>query len=101
MKDKFIRNLILGNATLMIVGSLIIFIFFGGCTQNTRARSWGGKMTIDLPVNQKLINVTWKETDLWVLTKPMSNTDVPETYKFIEKSTLGIMEGEITIKETR
>lgn len=80
---------------------MCVVLTFTSCTENERAKAWGGKMTVELPANQKLVNVTWKETDLWILTKPMTTTDLPETYIFTEKSTFGVMEGEITFKEIR
>lgn len=71
------------------------------CTDNQRAKVWGGKMSISLEPNQKLMNVTWKDGDMWILTRQMKPDDQPETYKFFEKSTFGVMEGEVTIVETR
>lgn len=41
------------------------------CTQNNRAKNWGGQAEYTLPKGQKLINITWKETNLWYLTRPM------------------------------
>ena len=38
---------------------------------------------------------------LWYLTKPMTEDDVAETYKFQESSDLGIMEGTVTVVETK
>jgi hypothetical protein len=100
MKNKLSTIMPIGVFTTLFIGVFYLF-FLVACTENERAKAWGGKMTVELPANQKLVNVTWKETDLWVLTKPMTATDVPETYKFSEKSTFGMMEGEITLKETR
>lgn len=63
------------------------------CTENERARGWGGNATLNLPTSQKLINVTWKENDLWYLTRTMNETNVAETYKFNEESAWGVYEG--------
>lgn len=70
------------------------------CTDNQRARSWGGNMTINLEQGQKLVNVTWKDEDMWILTRPMKPGETPETYRFVEESTWGIMEGSATIIES-
>ena len=91
----------------------VILMFFGmilliaailpltvSCTENQRAKAWGGSMTINLEPNQKLVNVTWKEGDMWILTRPMRAGEINETYKFGEKSTFGLMEGTVTIVET-
>ena len=39
---------------------LIALVAMCSCTQNQMARSYGGKMTIELPKGEKLINATWK-----------------------------------------
>lgn len=71
------------------------------CTQNEMAKNYGGTMDYNLPRNEKLVNVTWKEDHLWILTKPMKSSDTVETYIFHEKSSLGFMEGTINIKESK
>ncbi len=60
-----------------------------GCTENSRAKSFGGTATLNLPPNQKLVVVTWKDDDLWYLTRPMKDNETPETYAFQEKSSWG------------
>ena len=35
------------------------------CTENSRVKSWGGEGTINLPKGRKLVNITWKETQIW------------------------------------
>lgn len=90
-------NLLFGFIMILIVAFAVITT---GCTDNQRAKSWGGKMTITLEPQQKLVNVTWKNEDMWILTRQMKPDERPETYKFVEKSTFGIMQGEVTIQET-
>ena len=68
------------------------------CTENTRARVWGGSQTIQLEEGVRLVNVTWKEgSSLWILTK--RDTTKASTYSFSEKSNLGVMEGHVIIIE--
>ena len=71
------------------------------CTENERVKSWGGEGTIKLPKGKKLVNVTWKETQVWYLTRPMNSNDVAETYQFQEESSWGVMEGTYNIIETK
>ena len=71
------------------------------CTENSRVKSWGGEGTINLPKGRKLVNITWKETQIWYLTRPMNSSDVAETYKFHEESSFGVMEGTYNIVETK
>lgn len=81
---------------LVVIIGLCAFILF---TKQSRVKNFGGEMTYDLDVNQKLIEVTWKDNDLWILTKDMSNNDVAESYTFKESSSTGIFEGTIYINE--
>ena len=73
------------------------------CTENSRARVWGGTETIQLDEGVRLVNITWKSTgaytssDLWILTK--KDTTKASTYSFSEKSNLGVMEGQVIIIE--
>lgn len=86
-----------------IVAMVIILLVIGlsSCNQNAMTKSWGGEMDLTLEPNQKLVQITWKDTDLWILTKDMSESDVAEKYTFYEESGLGIMEGEIRISEVK
>jgi hypothetical protein len=77
----------------------ILFLLSVGCTENSRVRHYGGEQTIMLPCNQKLVNVTWKLDNMWILTKQMFEDDEVEEYTFTEKASWGLWEGKITIKE--
>ena len=84
-----------------IIFCIVIIIMaasFSSCTSNNRARNWGGTETIELNPGTRVVNVTWKETDLWILTKQDTSTK-PTQYSFHEKSSLGVLEGEIIIIE--
>ena len=72
-------------------------ILLSGCQATTR--EWGGNMTLTLKPGEKLVNTTWKGSSLWILTRPMKANDTPETYKFREDSTVGVLEGIVTIIE--
>jgi hypothetical protein len=80
---------------LLFITILIITV---GCTDNQRARKWGGTENINLETGERVLNVTWKQDDLWILTK-QEPTKPPTTYEFREKSSFGIMEGKIVINE--
>lgn len=90
MKKKFIIIALTGMLSLGLIGC-----------ENEVARNFGGEMTVELPKNKKLIEVTWKDDSLWYLTKDMKETDVCETYEFTEKSNTGMLEGKVIIKETK
>ena len=76
-------------------------ILFTSCTQNEIAKNYGGKLTVEIPKGQKLVNVTWKEDEVWYLTRPMDSTDKAETFIFQEKSSFGVWEGTIILKESK
>jgi hypothetical protein len=82
----------------VIIGSLVTFT---GCTENVRAKKFGGTMKVELPANKKLISATWKQGSMWYLTRNMNSSDTPETYEFKEKSNFGMVEGTILIVEKR
>jgi hypothetical protein len=87
---------------VILIGLLsIATVISTSCTKNNRVKNWGGTATMHLPENQKLVTVTWKESELWYLTKPMTNEDVAETYEFREESSFGLMEGKYIIKESK
>jgi hypothetical protein len=78
-----------------------VIAMLGSCTENSRVKNWGGEGSINLPKGRKLVNVTWKEDEIWYLTRPMNSNDVAETYQFQEESSWGMMEGTYTINETK
>ena len=86
---------------LLILLIILMGVTVLSCTENIRARNFGGATTLQLPKGEKLINVTWKEADLWYLTRPMNATDTAVTYAFREESSFGIFKGVITIKELK
>ena len=79
----------------------ISVILFTSCTQNEIAKNYGGNLTVEIPKGQKLVNVTWKEDEVWYLTRPMDSTDKAETFIFQEKSSFGVWEGTIILKESK
>lgn len=81
---------------------LLVFVIFSSCTENQRARGFGGTATVDLEPGRKLMVVTWKQGgNLWYLTRKMSPTDSAETYKFQESSSFGLVEGVVIINEKK
>lgn len=80
---------------------LFLLVSFLSCTDNMMVKSYGGKSIMELRPNEKLVNITWKETELWILTRPMTEKDLAQTYTFREKSGFGVIEGEYIIKEIK
>lgn len=76
---------------------LAITLILTSCTQQQMAKRYGGQATIKLQANERVVNVTWKESNIWILTK--LDTTKPSIYQFKENSNLGIMEGTVIIQE--
>jgi len=64
------------------------------CTDNQRAKHWGGTEEIQLKPNEVVLNVTWKESEMWICTKDT----VTGVVYFREKSNWGVMEGTVILK---
>lgn len=58
-------------------------------------------MSVNVPKGQKVVNCTWKDDDFWYLTRPMSPKDSAEILKFECKSNMGVLEGTVTLIESK
>ena len=85
----------------ILAGLSALTLIFGVTGCQSAAKNFGGDYTLKLPKNEKLVMITWKGDSLWCLTKPMTEDDVAEPYKFQESAGLGIMEGTVTVVETK
>jgi hypothetical protein len=87
----------------MVIALLVsaVSLLLAGCPQNVRVKQWGGTMTRELPAGQKLIVATWKDGDLWYLTRPMRSDEAVETYTFKEDSTWGVLNGTVIFVERK
>jgi hypothetical protein len=74
---------------LIMLGTLFV-----SCTENQRAKNFGGTEEVRLKKNEILLNVTWKGDQMWICTKDTSTG----TSYFREKSNWGVMEGTIILK---
>jgi|TARA_R110000851_G_scaffold47424_1_gene115091 hypothetical protein len=83
---------------LMIIGILSLFMF--SCTENSRAKTFGGTAKLAVPCGQKVLNITWKDNELWYSTVPMEAGYTPRVHTFSEESSWGVMEGNYVITES-
>jgi len=79
----------------------LIFILLTSCTENIRAKSFGGDVIINIPKNNKVENITWKENQLWYSYRPMLENEQPYTQIFKENSSWGVLEGTVTFIESK
>lgn len=66
-----------------------------GCTENASVREYGGTMEMKLNKNERFVNITWKENDLWIVVEDT----VEHKFIFREKSRLGLAEGKVIISK--
>lgn len=81
---------------LLLIG---ILFTFSSCTENNAVKNLGGTATIELPPGEKLIVVTWKDNDLWYLSRARRTNEPIESYQFKEKSSYGLLNGTYFINE--
>jgi hypothetical protein len=72
----------------------VVTLGLASCTENERARRFGGTEEISLKTNEVVLNVTWKENEMWICTKDT----VSNVVYFREKSSWGVMEGTVILK---
>ena len=88
---------------LCIILIIAMCLSLCGCMSGCQgaARDLGGEVTIELPPNEKLEVITWKEDSLWYLTRPMREGEEAETHIYKQSSEWGVFEGTVTIIETK
>lgn len=84
-----------------LAAAIIATAAFAGCTDNAAAKNYGGTQNIHLKSGRKFINATWKDQNLWYVTRAMREDETPEVFSFKEKSNFGVMEGEIIFHESK
>lgn len=85
----------------IILSLAVITVALSSCTDNVRAKNWGGSMTIEVPPGNKVTNITWKKGDLWYSYRPFQEGESPVTQYFVEESSFGIMEGSVKFVESK
>jgi len=83
----------------LLLALSLIAVLSTSCTKNQRAKNFGGKATYYIDADKKFVNATWKDDNLWILTRDRQSSDVKEKYYFKEESSYGVMEGTIIFVE--
>lgn len=85
----------------MIIGLILIsgVIILTAESCNYFTRNFGGTLEYEVPAGEKVVNVTWKDSDIWVLTRKMQPNEKPDTLRFSESSTFGVFEGDVILYE--
>ncbi|MFY7652060.1 MAG: hypothetical protein ACOVQE_05135 [Chitinophagaceae bacterium] len=79
--------------TLLVV---FIVLLLASCSENSEG-NLGKTRTIKLKPNEKLLQMTWKRSQLWVLTIDT----ITQEYHFREHSNWGIREDEVIIEKNK
>lgn len=93
-----VKKLKIWGAIILLLIAIIGLIYWI-VPSNVRVKKFGGTATIELKKSEKLVNVTWKESELWLLTRDRHPSDGFDTYNFGEQSKWGVLEGNYIIKE--
>lgn len=86
-------------ALIIMLGIGVILYF---TNNNFKTKTFGGEMKIELPKGTKLINATWKDSDLWYLYEEVTDTTyVPHNKVLKEDATFGVLNGKIIFIEKK
>lgn len=98
-KIKYYWSCIAPSVLGIVPLTILIGVLVSGCSQ-TGAKYFGNETTIKLDPGQKLEVVDWEEDNLWYLTKPMTEFDIPETHTFKRSTNFGVIEGSVIFIES-
>ena len=73
----------------------ITLLALASCTDNQKARNYGGTETIKLEPQEKFINITWKQDNLWIIVQDT----LTGSFYAREKSSFGVWEGKVIIEK--
>lgn len=79
---------------VFVLAATFVALTLFSCTDNSRARNWGGTEEISLKPNEVVLNITWKNGELWICTR---DTTTGVVY-FREMSSWGVLEGTVIVK---
>lgn len=85
----------------LILALAFVAIMFTSCTEQSRARQFGGDSTIRLAPGEKLVMATFKDNNVWYLVEPMPEGYIPQTRVLKESSSWGVLQGTVTFIETK
>jgi hypothetical protein len=84
--------------------ALLVLVALGLVLALTRCQFWakalGGTINVHLPADKKLVNASWKDSNLWILVRDAEPGDEPKAYEYKEYSNMGVLQGVVVIQET-
>jgi hypothetical protein len=79
--------------------SIVAALAFASCTENERAKQFGGTMKVDLPPNTEFVSATWKNDELWYIHRPRKEGETSDVVTMQEDSVFGLVEGKVVFTE--
>lgn len=86
---------------LMLSLALIAMLAISSCTQNQRARNFGGTMEIKVKPGYKVTMATWKNDDLFYMMEKMDSSYIPTEKILVEDASFGVLETKVKFIESR
>ena len=78
---------------IIISLTILISVFILSACEQSITRNFGGHSTQSIPAGTTLMNITWKQDNMWILYHdPKTGNCV-----FQESSNMGILQGSVTI----
>ena len=81
--------------------SLLSMMLIGLTACQSTTKNFGGTTTIKLKPGVKLEEITWKDDDLWYLTRPMRDNESAETHTFDQSTDFGFESQVIIIEKNK
>lgn len=101
MRNKGLTTInVLSTITMIAIVFAIGFSVVKMFSSNMFAKTFGGTITVTLKPNTKLVQATWKESNLWYLTRPMRKGESAEHSTLHEQSTMGMLQGQVIFIES-
>lgn len=81
--------------------ALFIMLAISSCTQNQRARNFGGTMEVKVKPGYKVTMATWKGDNLFYMIEEMDPAYEPKEKTLVEDASFGILETKVVFVESR
>jgi hypothetical protein len=97
---SFLRVVLYVSFGLILVG--LIILIFAHRQKISDAHRWNTARTVMLPQGRKIVGATWKDNNLWVLTRPAAEIEISDEVMYLdEHSGWGVLSGHIVLQETK
>lgn len=85
----------------LIIAILLSVGIYAGIDNQAVTKTMSGTTTVTLEPNRKLVSLSWKDNNLWVLSRNMKPREAPNVYHYDERSRFGVLEGRVIVIESK